>query len=217
MRRTRVHTSTSRWLVWACALALSAAITTGCEESTVTVPGDNQGTNQDNQDPNQDPNQTPDNQNNQNNHHHHNHGHPYDDEYEESHGPDDDEVLTDAGQWQGSWRAARAEDDMPLAYFDVFHDEGESSATGNFMMGLAMGDLLSGTTGDLSDVEIGSTTTIAWNPTTDDQEMYWVTLTAESDDLFTGTFEAERNPTTFEVTVERRVFDVDDDAEPFEH
>lgn len=201
----------TQWLI-ALVLGLTLA-TTGCEDSTVTVVNQQDNNQSQNQPENQNQNQEPGNQNQGDPAHQH----PHDDEYHVDHGPDDDEVLTDAGYLQGSWRAARAEDDMPLAYFDIFHDDGATSASGDFMMGQAMGELLMGTTGSLSDVAAGSQIIVAWNPTTDDEEMYWVTLTQDNDDLFTGTFEASRHPATFAVTVERR--DVDDavDMDPFEH
>jgi hypothetical protein len=200
MRRTQGHRLSS-WLSWAAALALCASVATGCDEGTVVVPGENEANDQDNQ---------------ENSHNDHNHGHPYDDQYAVDHGPDDDEELVEPGVLNGSWRAARAADDAPLAYFDIFHDVGATTGTGNFLMGMAMGELLMGTAGDLADVEFGvESIVIAWNPTTDDEEMYWVTLTVVDEDNFEGTFEAEKNPASFGVTVERRI--VDEESEPFEH
>ncbi|TVR11886.1 MAG: hypothetical protein EA395_06805 [Phormidium sp. GEM2.Bin31] len=123
----------------------------------------------------------------------------------DGHGPDEDEVLTEAGTLQGSWRAAQVEQDRPLAYFTIFHDQGASDADGSFLMGLAMGDGLDGEAGDIKSVQLeGDRLEITWNPTNDSQELYYLILEPEHEDLYRGTFEAERNPASFEVTLERR-------------
>ncbi len=126
----------------------------------------------------------------------------------DGHGPDEDEVLIEAGSLQGSWRAAQVEQDRPLAYFTIFHDQGASDADGSFLMGLAMGDGLDGESGEIQSVQLhGDRLEITWNPTNDSQELYYLILEPEHEDLYRGTFEAERNPASFEVTLERRVFD----------
>ena len=127
----------------------------------------------------------------------------------DGHGPDEDEVLIEAGPLQGSWRAAQVEQDRPLAYFTIFHDEGASEADGSFLMGLAMGDGLDGESGQIQSVRLEGDRRleITWNPTSDSQERYYLTLEPEHEDLYRGTFEAERNPASFEVTLERQVFD----------
>lgn len=186
-------------------LAILATLAMGCEEQTLTVPGENQevadGEGHQDGDGGDGPGD-------------HQHG---DDEYAESHGPDDDEELLEAGLFNGSWRVALPEEDQPLVYFDIFHDQGESSATGNFLMGMAMGEMLDGTPGDLQEVSIdGNSVTIAWNPTTDLEELYQVELSRETDDRFAGNFSAEKNPRTEEVVMTRRQFEDDDDREPFE-
>ncbi|WP_159789593.1 hypothetical protein [Sodalinema gerasimenkoae] len=123
----------------------------------------------------------------------------------DGHGPDEDEVLTEAGPLQGSWRAAQVEQDRPLAYFTIFHDRGASEADGSFLMGLAMGDGLDGEAGEIKSVQLeGDRLEITWNPTSDSQERYYLTLVQEDADLYRGSFEAERNPASFEVILERR-------------
>ena len=186
-------------------LVLVTALVSGCEEQTLTVPGENQ--NQVDGDGSQEgDNEGPGDG--------HDHG---DSDYAESHGPDDDEELLEPGLFNGSWRVALPEEDQPLVYFDIFHDQGESTATGNFLMGMAMGEMLDGTPGDLQEVSIsGNEVTISWNPTTDAEEMYRLELVRESEDHFSGAFAAERNPQTEEVMMTRRVFQNDDDLDPFE-
>lgn len=186
-----------RLLVAFMALSLVGLIGTGCDED-ITVVNDGANASQENQSQNQSQNQT-------NNHSHNQHNH----EEDESHGPDDNEELLDAGLLNGSWRAAMADDDRPIAYFDILHDDGETTATGHFMMGMAPYEHLDETTGDLSDVTIdGNSVEVAWNPTVQLEEMYWVELTRETNDRFTGVLKIEQAPEVeHQVVMERMVFD----------
>lgn len=140
---------------------------------------------------------------------------PVDPGEDEGHGPDDDEVLIDPGFLHGSWRVATADEDAPVVYFDIFHDENEATFTGTFWMGNAVSDLLDGEVGDiLSGSWQGETLEIRWNPTTDEDEIYVVTTTARLDeDRLEGKFEATRAPIEFNVTIDRRVYDNEPDAE----
>ncbi len=194
--RTKKYMTTrsllTSWLALLAAVSLVVAMGTACQQEVV-VGGGNQGgdnsetTNKDNQNQNQ------------------GEDHPYDDEYFEHHGPDDDQELTDAGSLQGSWRAAFVEGDTPLAYFDIFHDDGESSADGDFLAGPAISDMQDGTTGAIADVTIsGAAVVVKWNPTTDDEELYTLELEAQGDDSYSGEFSAQRYPNTHEVSFSRR-------------
>lgn len=136
-------------------------------------------------------------------------------EEDEGHGPDDDEVLIDPGLLNGSWRVATSDEDAPVVYFDIFHDENEPTFTGTFWMGNAVSDLLDGEVGDiLSGSWQGNTLEIRWNPTTDEDEVYVVTTTARiDDDRLEGRFEATKAPIEFSITVDRRVYDNEPDEE----
>ena len=183
----------SRLLAMLAVLCLVGATAMGCQqEVTVENDGDNDNEvqNDHNHDHNQDFNQVED---------------PRDDEYYETHGPDDDEVLTDAGSLQGSWRTAFVDGDVPLAYLDIFHDEGETTADGSFLMGIAVGHMLDGTSGQLEMVTVnGESVEIQWNPTTAQEEMYYLTLQRQDDDSFQGTFSAEMYPEEHEAIMTRQ-------------
>lgn len=181
-----------RLLSVAVAAALAASFTVGCDGGEVTVNG-----NDDNQSQND---------NDTNNDNDHNHNDPnHDDDYFEAHGPDDDMELIPAGQLQGSWRAAFVDGDRPLAYFDIFHDEGESTASGDFLQGMVPHEMYDGTSGSLESVTIdGTQVEIDWNPTDADDEMFTVILERDDDDTYHGTFEAAMYRNTYEVEMELR-------------
>lgn len=189
-KTNRSHTHRLRRLLSVlAAAALVASLTIGCDGGEVTVNGDNQSQND---------NQNDDNAPNQNDHNH-------DDEYFEAHGPDDDMELIPAGELQGSWRAAFVDGDRPLAYFDIFHDEGESVASGDFLQGMVPHEMYDGTSGSLDSVTIdGSQVEIDWNPTDADDEMFTVVLDREDDETYSGTFEAAMYPNTYEVRMTLR-------------
>lgn len=169
------------------------AFTVGCDGQEVTVGG-----NSNDQSNNDDPPNSGSN----------NHSHEHDEEYFEAHGPDDDMELIPAGELQGSWRAAFVEGDRPLAYFDIFHDEGESEASGDFTQGLVPHDFYDGTTGSLDSVVIdGDQVEVNWNPTDQDVEMFTLTLERDDDETYTGTFEAAQYPNTYEAEMTLQVFD----------
>ena len=192
-----------RWLSLAVAAGLALALGTGCDSTEIPANGNaNQSTNQQN------------NQNQNQNQNQHNHGTDnnfesgHDDEYFEAHGPDPDEVLLDVGAMQGSWRASFADGDKPLAYFDIFHDEGETTADGDFMQGIAISEMQDGTTGSIEAVTIdGDDVTIEWNPTDAMDEMYILMLSRVDETTFSGEFSALMYPDTH--AAELRLMEVD--------
>ena len=132
---------------------------------------------------------------------------------EEGHGPDPDGEMEDFSPITGSWRAARAEDDAPLAYFDLFLYEDDPSGDGTFIMGLAPSEMLDGNRGDITDLKHQSgTLTISWNPTSQDEELYTIegSLSDPTANELTATFSALQAPFSFEVTLSRMIFDEDD-------
>ncbi len=189
------HGSTGRLLAMVVAALVAATFTVGCDGEEVTV-----GENDDHQS-NQD---DPDNQNDDQEPHNHHHN-DHDEEYFEAHGPDDDEELIAAGELQGSWRASFVEGDEPLAYFDVFHDEGESTASGDFTQGLVPHDFYDGTTGSIDSIELdGSELEVSWNPTDDGEEMFTLVLEQDDEETYSGTFEAANYPNTYEAKMTLR-------------
>ncbi len=187
-------------------LFLSASLVlavVGCDRDDISVEPNDQDNNQSTS-----PNNNQGDNNDDPNHQHGENNHEYDDDYWEAHGPDEDKELLEVGEMQGSWRAAYVEGDVPLAYFDIFHDEGESTAEGSYLMGNARGDFLDGLAGDIDEVSIdGDRVDIYWNPTDDEQEMYLLELTRQDEERFDGEFSAERYPNTHEVELVKRQFD----------
>ncbi len=187
----------SRLLVFVAIACLAAAIGVGCDSQEIGV--DNDSTNDVEENQNQNQNQ---NQNAGENVHEH------DAEYYEAHGPDDDEVLVDAGSLQGSWRAAFDDGNVPLAYFDIFHDEGESTADGDFLMGIAVSHMQDGTSGSIESVSIdGENVEVRWNPTDAQEEMYILELVRDDDDSYTGTFRGEMYPDEHSASMAIREID----------
>lgn len=146
---------------------------------------------------------------------------------DDGHGPDDDMELLEVGVLNGSWRVAVSTTDEPMVYFDIFQDKGETTGSGDYWMGFVLGPDFDGSAGELSDVEIdGDKIEIAWNPTVDDEEMYWVELVQQDEDTFVGKFNATKRladpqdkedmKDILDVTMARRVFDEDDERDPFE-
>jgi hypothetical protein len=135
---------------------------------------------------------------------------------DETHGPDDDQVVIEPGFLNGSWRVATAEQDRPLVYLDLFHDQGATEVTGTFWMGNAVSDILDGEVGDLLSAQwAGEHFEVRWNPTMDEEEVYKITEGRRvSDDRLEGKFSADKDPITFDVVIERRV--VDDEEETSE-
>lgn len=182
----------------ACLMVAVAAV--GCNKEETITTNDGEQTNQNDNQQHHD-NDNDDNDNHQNVHNHYN---------DDAHGPDDDQELIDAGALQGAWRAAFVEGDEPLAYFDVFHDEGAATASGDFTMGIAMGDMLDGTVGEIDDIAVdGDSVTVEWNPTTQETEMYTLDLHRVDDDTYEGTFGAEQYPETHDAEMTRQQFDDD--------
>ena len=180
-----------RLMVILAVTCLIVAIGTGCDSQEITV--DNEETN--------------DVENNQNDGEN-DHVHEHDAEYYEAHGPDDDEVLTEAGSLQGSWRVALEDGNKPLVNLDIFHDDGESTADGDFMMGNAISPMQDGTTGSIESVSIdGENVDVRWNPTDADEEMYILELVHQGDDEYTGTFKGEMYPDEHAVTMARQIAD----------
>ena len=182
----------SRLAILLAAACLILAAHTGCDSQELT---DNSS--EDNQEQNQNQNQ---------NQHNHNQDeiHEHDADYYEAHGPDDDEVLVDAGSLQGSWRVGFVDGDVPLTYFDIFHDDGETTADGDFMAGIAIADMQDGNTGSIESITIdGENVEIEWNQTDADEELYSLALEREDDDNYTGVFSAAMYPNTHDVTMKR--------------
>lgn len=179
----------------------------GCKEQSMTISNATNG--------GEDP---PAEQENQGNDGQENQGDPGE-EYgiDDGHGPDDDMELLEVGLLNGSWRVAVTEGDQPMVYFDIFQDKGETTGSGDYWMGFVLGPDFDGSSGELLDVAIdGDKVEVAWNPTPDDAEMYWVELVRQDDDTFTGQFKAEQRDDVFDVVMERRVFDDEDDRDPYE-
>lgn len=195
-----IYSTLSSWLVLAVAASLVLSLGLGCQQEVVVGGGNSDDDN----------NSTVDNQDNANNEEEENqqNDHPYDDEYLETHGPDEDQEWHEAGSLQGTWRAAFTDGDVPLAYLDIFHNEGEETAFGDYAAGPAISDMQDGTTGELSAVTVdGDSLVIEYNPTTDEEEMYTLELTRQNGDSFTGEFSAQRYPETHEVSFERQEFE----------
>ncbi len=179
-------------------LALSASIVaSGCDGQQIVVAGKKNNTTLNN-DNNPIVNNTVNNP--VNNHSHDDH---------EGHGGDDEAEQIETGFLSGTWRVARAEDDAPLVDFDFVHDKDASIATGNFMMGNALYEELDRVSGDLVSTTWDTNgLDVRWNPTNDDEEVYVITETVRVDDnALTGTFHGTRNPVSFAVTIDRRLFD----------
>lgn len=178
-------------------LSLSAGFSVGCDRQSVTVNTDEQPDDEPDADEND-----PDGED------------PHDDT-DETHGPDDDVDLVETGLLSGSWRVAMAQDDAPVAYFDIFHDRGATEAQGTYWMMAGLSEMLDGESGDLSSVELqgGDDLTITFNPTSDLEELYTLELSRDNDDLFTGSMTAVNNPNEYEVTFGRRIFEDDVDAQ----
>lgn len=175
-------------------LSLSVGFSVGCDRQSVTIPGDGQPDTEvpdDGSDTGEDPISE-------------------DDEKM----LDDDMEFIETGILNGSWRVAMAEDDAPVAYFDIFHDEGATEAQGTYWMMSGLSEMLDGATGDLNSVEVqGDEVTITFNPTTDLDELYTLALSRDTNDLFTGAMTAVNNPNEYEITFGRRIFEDDADAE----
>ncbi len=120
---------------------------------------------------------------------------------------DDEEASHPTGEMQGSWRAAYVEGDVPLAYFTVYHNEGEESARGDYLMAIARGEGLDGESGQFDDMWIDAgaeEVVIEWNPTPDQGEMYRLELQREDGETYVGEFSAEMYPNTHEVQMTLR-------------
>lgn len=177
-------------------LSLSAGFSVGCDRQSVTVNTDEQPDDEPDADENE-----PDGEDSEVGPDH-------------NHGPDDDMVPIETGLLSGSWRVAMAEDDAPVAYFDIFHDQGATEAQGTYWMMDGLSEMLDGESGDLSSVELqGDDLTISFNPTSDLEELYTLELSRDNDDLFTGSMTAVNNPNEYEVTFGRRIFEDDVDAQ----
>lgn len=188
-------------------LVVAGLASAGCDEQSVTITNSNNGS--ENSSTNQE-NGSEDNQGNQNSFQ------PggIDDD---GHGPDDDMELLEVGLLNGSWRVAVTEGDQPMVYFDIFQDKGEVTGSGDYWMGFVLGPDFDGASGELSDVEIsGDKIEVAWNPTPDDEEMYWVEVIRQDDDTFTGAFKAAKREDTFDVVMTRRVFEDEDERDPYD-
>ncbi len=111
----------------------------------------------------------------------------------------------EVGHYQGRWRVAYVDGDVPVAHFTVFHDAGAASAEGHFVMMLARGEGLDGETGSIDDIRItGDGLEIDWNPTTDTGEMYHLELRRVETNTYRGVFKARRYPHTHEVELRVR-------------
>lgn len=194
-RREKVSTSiVRRILVLLVMSSLVMGGLMGCDNQTVTVSGNSGGDSADRDgDGDGDGGEITD----------HDGEGDHDEEFEPS--PHEDGETFAAGPLQGSWRVAVTEGDKPLAYFDIIQDEGTDSGSGDYLMAIALSDMFDGETGELIDVAIDSDQVeVLWNPTDDDQEMYRIEVTRETDDRYTGIFAGERYQETHPVTMTRR-------------
>ncbi len=175
----------------------------GCDDQTVTITGDPGGDSAD---------RDGDGEELEDDHHGDAEG-DHDESFEPS--PQEDGETFAAGALQGSWRVAVTEGDKPLAYFDIIQDEGTSSGSGDYLMSIAISEMFDGEAGELIDVAIDSDQVeVLWNPTDDDQEMYRIEVTRETDDRYTGIFTGERYHETHPVTMTRRRVGGSDDRVP---
>ena len=125
------------------------------------------------------------------------------------HGPDPDAEVTPVSEVTGSWRVARADDDAPVAYFELFGMEDEPDHIGTYIMGLEPARLLDGNRGDIAvSTWDGDQLVVEWNPTAQQSERYTLTATERIDaDTMEGQFVAENAPFEFPVKLQRMVFD----------
>lgn len=113
------------------------------------------------------------------------------------------EQKVEVGAYQGRWRVAYVDGDVPLAHFTVLHDEGAAHAEGHFIMGQARGDRLFGETGRIDDIQITEDgLKIDWNPTTDTDEMYHLELWRTETNTYRGVFQAQIYAETHEVELQ---------------
>ncbi len=120
---------------------------------------------------------------------------------------DDEEASRPVGELAGSWRASYVDGDVPLAYFSIFHAQGEDSARGDFLMGIARGAGLDGASGQLEAVSLesgGDEIVIQWNPTPDQGEMYRLELERIDEGEYHGEFSAEMYPNTHAAELVKR-------------
>ncbi len=125
-------------------------------------------------------------------------------------GKEDNAESLAPGFMSGTWRVATAEDDSPVAHFDLIHVKGESDISGSFMTGVGIHEDLADETGDVIDVNFGDNKfELVFNPTTDEEEFYTVTTTERiDDDHFKGKLTAARNiEMNIDVTIARQVFE----------
>lgn len=126
---------------------------------------------------------------------------------EPSHGPDESVAEIEAGFFNGTWRVATSDQDTPMVYFDLVQDAGQPVVTGQFLMSIALSEMLDGTAGDLLEASAqGEQLTIRWNPTTDEEESYELTTTAKVDvNTFDATVRSTRGEGNFTVRMTRRL------------
>lgn len=139
-------------------------------------------------------------------------------EEDDGHGMSKEEGVSSApGFLSGSWRVARADEDKPIAHFDIIHVEGEKDISGTFLMGNGLdggagedGEGLDEANGELINATYGGDKfELVWNPTQDPEEMYMVTSTSKVDnDNFKGKLVSELDSTlSVDVTITRQVFE----------
>ncbi len=133
-------------------------------------------------------------------------------EEDEGHGlgEEDPSETMEPGFLSGTWRVATAEDDAPVAHFDIVHVTGEAEITGSFLTGVGIHEDLADETGELIDVDYGDNKfELVFNPTPDEEEFYTITTTERIDDNhFKGKLTAERNDElNLDVTIARQVLE----------
>lgn len=131
------------------------------------------------------------------------------DEEEPGHGPDEGSESLAPGFLSGTWRVATAEEDTPIAFFDLVQVEGEDEVSGTYLMGVGFEGLADGN-GEIIAASFDSgKLELQWNPTQADDEVFTVTDTVKvNDDLFTGVLTIKNDPEALQnVTITRQDFE----------
>ncbi|TDP62647.1 hypothetical protein [Bradymonas sediminis] len=108
------------------------------------------------------------------------------------HGHDEDVTLIAPGFVNGSWRVGAAEDQSLIVNLDLIQEDGATEVEGYYTMSMLAengaadkgGDIMSSSTFD------GTTLTVQWNPTQNENEIYTIEATKQDENNFTGTLSA---------------------------
>lgn len=129
-----------------------------------------------------------------------------------NHGGEEEGPLIEVGGLNGSWRVVsdNPNRDLILA-LDLVHDKGETTATGDYLMGPGINVVLDGQTGEISEATFNNgNLVVVFNPTNDAEQVFTLNASVAGENELKGSLTSLNRTVNMSVLVLRKVVGPDE-------